>query len=133
MSDDTSGGRSPAERARRLRERIRLADHQYYVLAQPELSFLTAAVAILILGIAAGVEFDVLAYLASRYFGLRHYATIYGILYAFFGFGAGVGPAVFGMAFEATGSYDLILLIASGAFLIGALPLLLLGPYRRFG
>lgn len=104
-----------------------------WMLSQPELAFATAAVAILILGIAAGVEFDVLAYLASRYFGLRHYATIYGILYAFFALGAGFGPAVYGALFESTGSYAAILRISSVLFLAGALPLLLLGPYREFG
>ena len=103
-----------------------------FMLAQAELSFLFAAVAIMILGAAAGVEYDLMAYLVSRYFGMRHYATIYGFLYGFFALGAGFGPAVFGRAFEATGSYDSILMIASLLFLVGALPLLLLGKYRNF-
>ena len=103
-----------------------------WMLAQAEPSFLFTAVAIMILGAAAGVEYDLMAYLVSRYFGLLHYAAIYGALYGFFALGAGIGPAVFGASFDATGSYDSILLIASLLFVAGALPLLLLGKYRDF-
>ena len=103
-----------------------------YMLAQPDLSFLFAAVAIMILGAAAGVEYDLMAYLVSRYFGILHYAAIYGALYGFFALGAGIGPAVFGWSKDQTGSYDSILLVASVLFLAGALPLLLLGKYRDY-
>lgn len=103
-----------------------------WMLAQPEYGFAYAAVAIMILGAAAGVEYDLMAYLVSRYFGLLHYAAIYGALYGFFALGAGVGPAVFGQFFESTGSYDFILKVSSVLFLAGALPLLLLGNYRDY-
>jgi MFS family permease len=102
------------------------------ILAQPDLQFWLAAVAIMILGMAAGVEYDLMAYLVSRYFGLKHYAAIYGALYAFFALGAGVGPYVYAAAFEASGSYDRILILSSFLFIAGALPLLLLGKYRDF-
>ncbi len=103
-----------------------------WMLAQPEMSFAYAAVAIFILGAAAGVEYDLMAYLVSRYFGLLHYAAIYGALYGFFALGAGIGPAVFGAYFEADGNYDAILKVSSILFLAGAIPLLLLGKYRDY-
>lgn len=103
-----------------------------WMLAQQDISFVYAATAIMILGAAAGVEYDLMAYLVSRYFGLLHYAAIYGALYGFFALGAGIGPAVFGWSYEATGSYDSILRISAILFLAGALPLLLLGKYRDF-
>ncbi len=102
------------------------------MLAQPEMSFWYAAVGIFILGAAAGVEYDLMAYLVSRYFGLLHYAAIYGALYGFFALGAGIGPAVYGAYFEADGNYDAILKISAVLFLIGAIPLLLLGKYRDY-
>ncbi len=86
----------------------------------------------MILGAAAGVEYDLMAYIVSRYFGMAHYAAIYAFLYGFFALGAGIGPRIFGSSFEATGSYDTMLMIASGLFIAGALPLLLLGKYRDF-
>jgi predicted MFS family arabinose efflux permease len=103
-----------------------------FMLAQSDISFVYAAVAIMILGAAAGVEYDLMAYLVSRYFGLLHYAAIYGALYGFFALGAGIGPAVYGAFFEADGNYDSILLISSVLFVAGAVPLLLLGKYRDY-
>ncbi len=103
-----------------------------FMLAQSEISFAYAAIAIMILGAAAGVEYDLMAYLASRYFGLLHYAAIYGALYGFFALGAGIAPAVFGAFFEADGNYDAILMISGVLFVAGAVPLLLLGKYRDY-
>ncbi len=102
------------------------------MLSQAEFGFVHAAVAIGMLGIAAGVEYDLMAYLVSRYFGLRHYAVIYGAIYAFFALGVGFAPAVFGAVFERQGSYDAMFRISALLFLAGALPLLLLGQYRDF-
>ena len=102
------------------------------LLAQPELSFTMAAIAIGIMGLSAGVEYDLMAYLVSRYFGMASYASIYGFLYAFFAMGAGIGPIVFGRAYDMTGSYASILQIGAVLFIAGALPLLLLGKYRDF-
>jgi MFS family permease len=102
------------------------------MLAQADYSFAYAATAIFILGMAAGVEYDLMAYLVSRYFGLLHYAAIYGALYGFFALGAGIGPAVFGAYYESDGNYDRILLVSSALFVLGAVPLLLLGKYRDY-
>jgi len=44
------------------------------------------------MGLAAGAEIDVIAYLVSRYFGLRFYSRIYGTFYATFGVAAFIGP-----------------------------------------
>ncbi len=101
-------------------------------LAQGDLTFAMAAMAIVLLGFAAGVEYDLMAYLVSRYFGMINYGAIYGLLYGFFAAGAGIGPVVFASVYEETGSYDPILKFSSVLFLAGALPLLLLGKYRDF-
>jgi hypothetical protein len=70
--------------------------------------------------------------LVSRYLGLKHYAAIYGALYAFFALDAGFGPYVCAAAYEAWGSYDKILVASAFLFIAGALPILLLGKYRNF-
>ena len=101
-----------------------------YLLTSDLLSYGTAVLSVVLLGVAAGMEYDLLAYLVSRYFGIRSYATIYGVMYGFFGFGAGFGPAVFGRIFEVTGSYNLALEWSLWAFVACSLGLLLLGPYR---
>lgn len=61
--------------------------------------------AVVLLGLAAGAEVDLLAYLISRYFGLLHYAKIYGWALPAFSAGAGVGPIFAGWVHDETGSY----------------------------
>lgn len=103
-----------------------------YIFQQAELSYGMATLAVVILGLGAGVEYDLMAYLVSRYFGMKNYAAIYGCLYGFFAMGAGFGPYIMGLSFTKTGSYDTIMTYAMAAFIIGSIPLLFLGQYRTF-
>jgi predicted MFS family arabinose efflux permease len=107
-----------------------LPAYSMYLFQLPDISYTQTVIAVVVLGFSAGVEYDLLAYIVSRYFGIRHYAAIYGTLYAFFAAGAGFGPAVYGKVFQTTGSYNTILNISMWAFIICALALLLLGRYR---
>lgn len=97
-----------------------------------DLTYTSALIAVIILGLGAGVEYDLLAYLASRYFGMKNYSAIYGFLYGFFALGAGFGPYIYGLSFTNTGSYDAILGYSMVFFLIGATALLFLGKYPVF-
>ena len=85
---------------------------------------------ILGVGLAAGLEFDVMSFLTARYFGPRAYGGIYGTMYAFFGLGSGIAPLVYGRAFDASRSFTGIVTLGAAAMLAGGLLLLLLGPYR---
>jgi predicted MFS family arabinose efflux permease len=99
-----------------------------FQLSEP--SYQQAVLAVVLLGVAAGIEYDLIAYLVSRYFGIRNYGAIYGILYAFFALGAGFGPAVYGRVLDQTGSYDQALYWSMYAFIVCSLALLFLGRYR---
>ncbi len=101
-----------------------------YIFIQETLSYNMAIAAVAIIGFAAGVEYDLMAYLVSKYFGLKNYSSIYGALYGFFAIGAGFGPYIFARSFDTTGSYSTIFMYAMGLFVIGALPLLFLGKYQ---
>lgn len=103
-----------------------------FVLRAENPSFELVAIGNVSLGLAAGVEYDLLAFLVSRYFGMRAYSTIYGVMYAIFALGAGFGPWLYGLTFERTGSYDYILGIAFVVIPIVTWPLLALGRYRDF-
>ncbi|WP_327751868.1 MFS transporter [Sphingobium sp. SJ10-10] len=83
-----------------------------------------------LVGLAAGVEIDVMAYLVSRYFGLRHYGAIYGVLYGTFSVSLGVAPMAGAMLRQAYGSYDMALGIAMGALLVSSAIMCSLGRYR---
>lgn len=72
-------------------------------------------------GLAGGAEFDLVAYMTARYFGLRHYGKLYGILFSSVIAGAAVGPLMFGFGFDVAGSYAPILLISAALFFLGAI------------
>ncbi|MEL7297124.1 MAG: MFS transporter, partial [Pseudomonadota bacterium] len=89
----------------------------------------TLTIAIVIVGFAAGAELDLFAYLASRYFGLKHYGAIYGSLYVAFSIGAGIAPFLFGLVFDWHQSYAFALQVVVVASLAGGAMMLALGPY----
>ena len=103
-----------------------------YLLASSELSVSAARGAIVMIGIAAGVEYDLMAFLVARYFGMKSYGAIYGAQYGFFALGAGLAPVVFGRAFDNTGNYNSVLLLSAVFLIVGAASLLALGRYRSF-
>lgn len=86
----------------------------------------------IIIGLSAGAELDLLAFLTSRYFGLRHYGAIYGAQYVFFSIGAGLAPFAFGSVFDSFGSYAPILQVVAAMSLLGGLLMLSLGRYPDF-
>lgn len=92
-----------------------------------------AVVAVVLLGLAAGAEFDLLAYLVSRYFGTRHYGVLYACQYAVFRVALGAGPVVYGFVFDRRGSYTAVLLAAAVLLPLGSLLLLTLGAYPAGG
>ena len=103
----------------------------FLMLGAAPVAFEQALVAIFLIGFAAGAEYDLMSFLVSRYFGLRHYGLIYGVAFAVFAVGAGFGPALLGHLYDLSGSYHTIL-EANAFILFGSAPLLLtLGRYPR--
>ena len=99
------------------------------LLLTADLSFSSYAAAAVLLGAATGMEFDMLAFLAARYFGLADFPRIYGRLYMFVAGAAGVAPLAFGHLFDRTSSYDLAFGISAILLAGGAAGLLALGRY----
>ena len=93
-----------------------------------------AAIAIgMLIGFSSGSELDVVAYSATRYFGLRKISTIYGVLVGLITFAAGVGPFLSGVMFDLFGSYDSLILSVIPLFLLGSLLMGTLPAYPRWG
>jgi hypothetical protein len=65
----------------------------------------------LCLGSGLGLEVDAMGFLISRYFGLKSFGAIYGVLFAAFTVGVAIGPAAMGITFDRVHSYDPMLLI----------------------
>ena len=80
-----------------------------------------------LVGLGMGAEVDLIAYLQSRYFGLRAFGQIYGYLFALFTIGTGLGPFVMGVTYDATGSYRpalmaFVVVLGCAAWLLLRLP-----------
>lgn len=100
-----------------------------WILLGNEVTFPLAVMAGFLLGFAAGAESDLIAYLAGRYFGMVNYGKIYGMLYMPFGLFSAASPIVYAQVYDRTGSFDPMLEVAIGMFVVGGALLLLLGKY----
>src|SRR5580693_6032664 len=82
-----------------------------------------------LVGLGMGAEADIIAYLTSRYFGLRSFGEIYGYLFATFTLAGALGPVLMGVGFDHLGSYRAPLLFFLAATLVATALLTRLGPY----
>jgi predicted MFS family arabinose efflux permease len=69
-------------------------------------SWEAAVIAGVLIGFGMGGELDIAPFLLSRYFGLRVLATLYGFIWMIMGCAAAAGSILMGRAFDASGSYD---------------------------
>lgn len=75
---------------------------------------------------------DVTAYLASRYFGLRYFSSVYAWYYSSYSLGAGVGPLVTANAVDRFGGYNEILFVHVGLLTLAAVLLALLPKFPQW-
>jgi MFS family permease len=85
--------------------------------------------AVFLVGLGMGAEADIIAYLTSRYFGLRSFGEIYGYLFATFTLAGALGPVLMGAGYDRLGSYRAPLLLFLTATLVATALLTRLGPY----
>ncbi|MGA3190664.1 MAG: MFS transporter [Bryobacteraceae bacterium] len=83
-----------------------------------------------LIGFGMGGEGDVTPYLLSRYFGLRSFSTLYAFTWTAYAIAGAVGPIIMGRAFDATGSYRVLLIQLGVATLAAASLMLFLPRYK---
>ncbi len=88
-----------------------------------------ALMAVAMVGVAQGMELDLVGYVIVRYFGLADFARIFAIGIMALGISSGLSSVAFGITFDQTKSYDLMLGVAAAALSVAAFLFLLLGPY----
>ncbi len=86
--------------------------------------------AVFLIGLGMGAEVDIIAYLTSRYFGLRAFGEVYGYAFASFVLAGALGPWLMGLGFDRSGSYGSILVGFLLATLVAAVLMTRFGPYR---
>lgn len=79
-----------------------------------------AILALALIGVQQGAEIDLVGYLLARLFGMRNYASAYGVCVVFLGLSGAFGVAWFGRSYDAHGSYDTALALTIPCYLAGA-------------
>ena len=85
--------------------------------------------AAVLVGLGLGAEVDLIAFLQSRYLGLRAFGEIYGYLFAIFMLGSGLGPFLMGLCFRLTHSYEPALALLAAGLALACFLTARLGPY----
>jgi len=80
-------------------------------------------------GLATGSEISEISYLVSRYFGLKAFGLINGIMFAAFQLGSGAGAYAMGLYYDYAGDYLGALWMVTGLVVISTVLIVLLGPY----
>jgi MFS family permease len=84
-------------------------------------------IAVFFVGFSFGAEGDILGFLVARHFGVKIYGSVMGLLTFATASSTAIGALLLSITMARTGGYDLYLVIAGVAVLIGASLLLLLG------
>lgn len=93
-------------------------------------SLAVASAAGILIGLVLGAEGDFLPFLVRRYFGLRAFGTIYGLLFFAHGIGGVIGPVLYGQCFDSFGAYTSALWGSVIALCLAAALIHRLGRYR---
>ena len=99
------------------------------ILLSADITIGIAFLVAILIGLAAGAELDLLAFLTSKFFGPANYPMVFGAIFAFFAVGAGLGPPVYGVAAQAAGGYGPVLQISAGLLVLCIVLFLALGKY----
>lgn len=85
--------------------------------------------AAILVGLGLGAEVDLIAFLQSRYLGLKAFGEIYGYLFAIFMLGSGLGPFLMGQSFKLLHSYDPALMVMATGLVLACVLMARLGAY----
>jgi MFS family permease len=82
-----------------------------------------------LMGLSLGAEFGLLPYAISRYFGLKDFGQILGIIYSMVALASGFLPVLMDVVFDLTDSYNIAIFGAALGMLIGTV---MIGLLPRF-
>jgi MFS family permease len=99
------------------------------LLAAPAMTLGWAIAAVLVFGIAYGAMSPVYPYLISRYFGMRSFGGLFGVMNCLYTVAFALGPTLAGAIYDRTHSYSLLLVGAIPVMLVMAGLALSLGRY----
>jgi predicted MFS family arabinose efflux permease len=94
-------------------------------------SMAVGVVASSLIGLGMGGEADITPYLLAKYFGLRSFSTLYGLTWTAYAIAGAIGPVIMGKAFDATGSYQALLMQLAAVTAVSAALMLFMPRYSE--
>jgi|SRR5690554_6196820 len=88
--------------------------------------------AAMLIGVGAGAEMDIAAFMMARYFGMRDYSRVFALHMGFISLGSTLAPILFAVMYDSTGSYAAMLTFCTISFAVSACLLLTMGRYPNF-
>jgi len=92
----------------------------------------SATIAAFCIGASIRGETDLIAYFAARYFGMRSYGKIYGVVYALFTLGMSFSTVLIGGIYDLHGTYFPALLTSAGLLMVGVVICSRLPAFPKF-
>ncbi len=89
------------------------------LLLNVEPSLTAAASAMALIGVQQGAEIDLVGYLLARMFGMKNYASAYGVCVSMLGLSGAAGVAWYGLSYDSAGTYDRAIATSIPCFLLG--------------
>jgi MFS family permease len=93
-------------------------------------SFAAAGPAAFLAGLGGGCELDLIPYMLRRYFGLRSFSTLYGLIYSAYAVAGAIAPLILGHVYDATGSYTGTFNVFCTVTILAAFAMVALPVYR---
>jgi MFS family permease len=100
-----------------------------FLLMSDHVTVQTASIAVILIGLAVGAEIDIAGYLTARYFGMKSYGLIYGVITLVCSLFVAAGGSVSGRLYDIFGGYREALMVSSALYVLSATSYLLLGRY----
>lgn len=83
----------------------------------------------ILLGMGIGAEIDLIAYILSRYFGIRAFGSLHGLAFCFVQLAGGTGGALMGWCYQLAHSYRTGVIINEVLLVIATIIMASQGPY----
>lgn len=92
--------------------------------------FVGPVVGTILLGLGIGAEIDLMSFLITRYFGIRAFGAMHGLMFSVFVLGNAAGAGALGWSFQLLKSYGPAFAAFEALLLIACILFATLGAYR---
>jgi MFS family permease len=94
------------------------------------LEFVSPLVGTVLLGLGIGAEIDLMSFLITRYFGIRAFGALHGLMFSIFVLGNAAGASALGWSFQLLKSYTPAFTLFEALLVTTCVLFLTLGAYR---